>query len=576
MTDRLYTRRNTLCAATAACLVGTVRIDAAGDTDSAGGTAAVSPEKLREQRRRFQGQELITARRYGWIFNLGESPRIVWRDANMVRRLGCIEPLRVRWFDAELRESPAPAHPGRWAAVVETVAPNGTPVRRSLTFLCRPPGFFVYMPGKAKISLADDPPVAPQVWREHLDEAERFAHDLLTSGFNDTEQGVTLLAGLMDSAPLGRPPTSTETAAARNQEFHLAVKIKVLGIKPAPLKPPRRRAAGAAPTLHAGSPGDAGKAADAKQRIEDVCRAWAADSGVPFTTLVARRGVIVTHGAFGNDPSGNPIPLDYRADVASISKSLTAILFSLFLDQGRVRLDDKVSVAFPDYPRDDLHVPTFRQSLTHTSGLSGHSEFDGFFNPHLENVILNGIDVNEPGKAYNYSGMGYDLVAKAMELLGGKTLARLFADHLMKPLALGDMSVGASAGTRPTVYQLATFAQWLANRGSYGDLEFITPAIFQSLLPEDLSRRYPATNQVEGIGMHWTPHPRQGHLDATGAPATFFSAQTVGHGALSGCIYLADLEHGLIVAQVRQATGPRYGEWVPRFFEAIRTSFRDD
>jgi CubicO group peptidase (beta-lactamase class C family) len=319
---------------------------------------------------------------------------------------------------------------------------------------------------------------------------------------------------------------------------------------------------------------------DAKQHVDDVCRAWAADSGVPFTTLVARRGVIVTHAAFGNDAAGRPVTLDFRNDIASISKSLTAILFSQFLDQGVVRLDDKVSVAFPDYPRGgddhDPNVPTFRQCLTHTSGLSGHSEFGGFANPHLENVILNGIDVNEPGKAYNYSGMGYDLVAKAMELLAGKTLARLFAGQLLIPLGLGDMPVSASAGTRPTVLQLATFAQWLANRGSYGELEFISPQTFETLLPHDLSRRYPGINEIEGIGMHWTPHLRQAHPDANGAPATFFIARTVGHGSLSGCIYLADLDRGVVVAQVRPSVGPRYGEWVPRFFEAITTGMRGD
>jgi CubicO group peptidase (beta-lactamase class C family) len=311
-------------------------------------------------------------------------------------------------------------------------------------------------------------------------------------------------------------------------------------------------------------------AADAPKRIDDICRAWAADSGVPFATLVARHGVIVTHAAFGADDAGRPISTDHRADIASISKSLTAILFSQFVDQGVVRLDDRVSRAFADFPQDDPHVPTFRQCLTHTSGLSGHSEWGGFANPHLENVILNGIDVIRPGISYEYSGMGYDLVAKAMEVLSGKTLARVFADHLLSPLGLGDMPVGASAGTQPTALQLATFAQWLLNGGSYGRWEFISPQTFQSLLPEDLSKRYPGVNQTEGIGMHWTPHPRQ--PAAAGSRATWFSARTVGHGSLSGCVFLADLDAGIAVSQVRRQTGPRYNEWAPRFFEAIAQS----
>ena len=63
-------------------------------------------------------------------------------------------------------------------------------------------------------------------------------------------------------------------------------------------------------------------------------------------TLVARHGVIVVHEAFG-DKDGRPFGLDYRCDVASITKTVTAIVFSQFLDQGLIGLDDPAATVFP-------------------------------------------------------------------------------------------------------------------------------------------------------------------------------------------------------------------------------------
>ena len=54
------------------------------------------------------------------------------------------------------------------------------------------------------------------------------------------------------------------SAAERNEEFHLKLKMKVLGLadKVRSLSPPHRIAASAAPTLREGSPSEADMAGD--------------------------------------------------------------------------------------------------------------------------------------------------------------------------------------------------------------------------------------------------------------------------------------------------------------------------
>jgi CubicO group peptidase (beta-lactamase class C family) len=541
------------------------------------GKAAAQQQDLkrkRDERRRFQDQELITAKPFTFIFNPGDPPRIVWRDLEEVKRLGSGGRLRVRWLDADLNETAKPTRPGRWGALIEATAPNGTPVRRAMTFFCRPPQFLLLLfPPDSTFPLGYAlGPIMPEVWREHRAEFEQFSKDAMFRALNDSQAGMILLAGLSGTKPLGRAPLGVESAAASNEDFHLKLKLQVLGLqdKVRPLKPPRKRAT-PAKALHAGSPAEAGMRPDAAAKIRAVCAAWAKDTGEPFVTLVARNGVIVIHEAFGRDAGNRPIGLNYRCDVASITKSATAILFSQFVDQELIGLDDSVATVFPDYPEKSAGVPTFRQCLSHMSGLSGHGDWGGVRNPHLENIVLNGIDVNEPGTAYSYSGMGFDLAGKAMELKSGKSALRLYQDHLFQPLGMGNVPFeNASAGARFTAFELAILAQWLANRGSYGEAEFVSPATFALLLPEPLGRRYPGVTEEEGIGMHWMRHQKPGAKPgSTRPPDLFFSPITVGHGSLSASIFLADLENGLIVTQVRRASGPRYGEWSVRFFQAI-------
>ena len=432
-------------------------------------------KRKRDERRRFQDQELITARPLTRIFNPGDPPRIIWRDVDEVRRLGGDGSLQVRWFDAELNESAKPSKPGRWGALIGATAPNGTPLRRAMTCYCRPPLFLFFLfPPDFSISF---PQLvgshANQAWREHEAEVSKVPKDLLFRAVNDEEAGVILFAGLMEAKPLSRPALSTESFAVLNEDYHLALKLKVQRLKDKvrQLKPSRGRTR-PAPVLHEGSPGEAGMRPDAATRIRDVCQGWARDSGEPFVTLVARHGVIVCHEAYGLDADKKPLGLDFRWDVFSITKTVTAILFSQFLDQGLIGLDDSVATVFPDYPQGSPHVPTFRQCLTHMSGLAGHGDWGGVRNPYLENIILNGIDVNEPGKTYQYSGMGFDLTAKAMEIVTGRTAFHLYREHLFQPLGLGDVPMDlASSGARFNARELAVLAQLLVNRGSYGSLE---------------------------------------------------------------------------------------------------------
>ncbi len=541
---------------------------------SSGGTRAwgqPTDDELAAARRQFQEQELIPSRFGGWIFQVGAALRIIWRDVDEVRRLGGDVSFRVRWFDGDLNEADEPNKAGRWMAWVEGTAPNGTPFHRSLTFYAFPKKIENGFVPDLTVELPNFPgPNAPPAWPEHTSEFNAAAKEFLTRGFIDSEKGAILAAGIAESKPLGHPARFVDTTGVLNEDYRLALKLEVLGLSDRvhALQPPRARAT-AAPVLHDGSSTEAGVPATAKKTIDQFCQQWVEATDEPFVTLVARNGVIITHEAFGHDANGVPIDKTYRCWIASLTKSVTGIMFSQFLDQNLIELDSPLSTVFPDYPRDDPHVPTFRQCLNHTAGLSGFGEFGGMRNPDLENIILNGIDVITPGKEYKYCGLGFELVAKAMEIVSGQSAVRLYHDHLFQPLGFGDVVLGnASSGGEFTARELGILGQWLANRGSYGELEFISPETFDELLPKPLS--VPGAPESYGLGLQWIRHLKpDAPTDSKNPEDLLFSPQTIGHGSFSGCIMVVDLQQNLVIVQVRRKFADEDNAWWKRFFQTI-------
>ncbi len=528
-------------------------------------------DELRAKRQQFQALELMPARASAWVFQAGATPRIVWRDAEEARRLGADMNFQVRWFDRDLREASEPDAGGRWMASLEGTSPNGSPFRRSLTFFVLPEKMEGTFVPDLTVKLPKFPgPDAPPAWREHQAEFDRVAKELLVHGLVDCEKGSILMAGIFESTEAGRPKWLTEWTTVVSDERQLALKLKLAGLldRVQPLRPPRHREVNAS-VLRDGPAAEAGVPEDAMARIDAFCEEWNRATGVPFVTLVARRGVIITHRGFGVTATGQPVGEDHRCWIASLSKTVTAILFLQFIDQGLIRLDDRLGSVFPDYSPFGEFVPTFRQCLNHSGGLSGHAGFGGMHNPHLENIVLNGIDANRPGTKIEYCGLGFELVAKAMELVSGKPAARIYSEHLFEPLGFGDVFVGnASSDIELTARELAVLGQWMLNEGSYGQLEFVSPEIFAEMLPRPMD--LPAAFIPQGLGLHAVFHRKPGAPADSHAPADLlFGPNTAGHGSFSGCVLVIDPDQDLVIVQARAEFKPEDGDWHTRFFQTV-------
>lgn len=243
----------------------------------------------------------------------------------------------------------------------------------------------------------------------------------------------------------------------------------------------------------------------------------AIDSGkvLGYQILVARKGKIVLHEAGGLRDYENGLPMEKNSllNVASNTKSLTAVAILKLADEGKLSIDDPVSIHLPGFNSGQSNKITIKQLLLHQGGYLGFSLFYNGLTPYspeepeapslkieAKELGLAGPDI-EPGTMFRYSNLGYNVLAAIIEEISQMKLNQYFAQHFYKPLdmtetvhlmknvdssrlckqyyyqagrwELMDMSYAPIArgngGTISTALDFARFFQMLANGGVYNN-----------------------------------------------------------------------------------------------------------
>ena len=143
---------------------------------------------------------------------------------------------------------------------------------------------------------------------------------------------------------------------------------------------------------------------------------------------------------FGNrieNPNVAPMTLDTLFDIASLSKIICTTMLTLkFIEQGRINLNDKISNFFEcagNYSDCDIF-----QLLTHTSGIPAWMPLYSENSPHdVFQFILN-TQKNSNSPIVDYSCLGYILLGKILEKVGGETLDKLANEYVFSPLCMNN------------------------------------------------------------------------------------------------------------------------------------------
>ncbi|WP_121063310.1 serine hydrolase domain-containing protein [Chachezhania antarctica] len=187
--------------------------------------------------------------------------------------------------------------------------------------------------------------------------------------------------------------------------------------------------------------------------------------GVPaIAAAVVKNGEVVEASAVGTRVMGRdlPVTIDDRFHIGSNTKSMTATLAGMMVDEGKLQWDTTVGeVLGEDVPgmSGSLSNATLEQLLSHSSGIPGDNDelLDLYFNAEtfdyntfdrrlrvLDHWKENEITVPE-GSPFQYSNMGYMIAGAMIEKVSGEAWERLIHERIFEPLGMDSAGIGPPA-----------------------------------------------------------------------------------------------------------------------------------
>ena len=162
--------------------------------------------------------------------------------------------------------------------------------------------------------------------------------------------------------------------------------------------------------------------------------------------LIADNGKVIFQKSYGiaNEETKQPLNLETKFELASVSKQFTAMGIVLLEKQGKLKYDDKISKYIPQL--DFYGDITIRNLLNHTGGLPDYMEL--FEEKWDQSKFATNQDiVNEfakykptaafqPGEKFEYSNTGYALLALIIEKVSKKSFGDFLSASIFKPLKM--------------------------------------------------------------------------------------------------------------------------------------------
>jgi CubicO group peptidase (beta-lactamase class C family) len=277
--------------------------------------------------------------------------------------------------------------------------------------------------------------------------------------------------------------------------------------------------------LPAKSPGAVGMSAARLATIDRVIERGIKAGGYPgAAVVVGRRGAAVVERGFGKlgwtNESPNVVAERTIYDLASLTKVVgTTTAVMILFDQGKIRLDDRVSQFVPEFTGGGKENVTIRLLLEHRSGLpAGRDLWRIAHTPdEARAAVISTPLFAQPGQYYEYSDLGADMLAFVVEAASGQKLDQFLAARVFTPLGMTDTrfrpdaslrgriapteitpprgyplrgevhdenayalgGVAGHAGLFSTASDLSIFAQMLLNGGTYNGTRIVADSTVQ-------------------------------------------------------------------------------------------------
>lgn len=162
------------------------------------------------------------------------------------------------------------------------------------------------------------------------------------------------------------------------------------------------------------------------------------------SVAVAQAGKVIYTRAAGYRDYENKIKAtpDTKYRIGSVSKTFTALLALMAVDEGKLSLDDSLAAYYPRVPNADKI--TIAHMLAHRSGLPSYTR-----DPEFKDIVFKGVTQDAmlkrfegyegqfpPGEKEDYSNTNIYLMTLILERIYQKSYAQLITDKIADPLKL--------------------------------------------------------------------------------------------------------------------------------------------
>lgn len=186
-------------------------------------------------------------------------------------------------------------------------------------------------------------------------------------------------------------------------------------------------------------------------KLDTFFKALQKNTGFNGTVLVAQYGKVIYKRAFGiaNNFTKDQLSTRTPFQLASVSKQFTAVSILQLMEQGKLKLDDRVEKHIPGFPYDSSI--TIRSLLTHKSGLANYAYcLDKYYDKktpltnakvvELFTKIKPGIDYH-PNRQFHYNNTNYILLAYIVERISGKGFREYVKENIFIPAGMTESFV---------------------------------------------------------------------------------------------------------------------------------------
>jgi CubicO group peptidase (beta-lactamase class C family) len=188
-------------------------------------------------------------------------------------------------------------------------------------------------------------------------------------------------------------------------------------------------------------------AQDKAAKIDELMKVYNSYRQFNGAVLVAENGKVIFKKGYGmaNMEWNIPVETDTRFRLGSITKQFTSMLVLQLVQEGKIKVEGKLSDYLSDYRKDTGDRITIHQLLNHTSGIPSYTGLPNFFqeiarNPYSVSDFVkkfaSGDLEFEPGTKWNYNNSGYFLLGAIIERVTGKPYEQVLKERIFDPVGM--------------------------------------------------------------------------------------------------------------------------------------------